>query len=60
MLDVKSNNKGMLLPRMTQTEILAISNPANGLIVFCTTDNKLYIYLPSLSGWKELQFGTEK
>ncbi len=40
MLDVKSAEKGLLAPRMTQAQISAISNPANGLLVFCTTDGK--------------------
>jgi hypothetical protein len=57
MLDVKSNTKGILIPRMTQTEILAISNPSNGLLVFCTTDNKFYTYVAYVSMWKELLYG---
>lgn len=36
MLDVKSTSKGFLLPRMTTLERNAISNPENGLMVFCT------------------------
>ena len=36
MLDIKSNNKGILIPRMTSTERLAISDPATGLLVFDT------------------------
>jgi uncharacterized protein (TIGR02145 family) len=36
MLDVKSNNKGLLPPRMTHVEMNAIPNPADGLIVYCT------------------------
>ena len=36
LLDVKSNNKGFLPPRMTRAEMNAIPNPADGLIVFCT------------------------
>ena len=36
MLDVKTNNKGFLPPRMTRVEMNAIPNPADGLIVFCT------------------------
>ena len=36
MLDVKSNNKGLLPPRMTHVEMNAIPNPANGLMVYCT------------------------
>ncbi len=34
-LDVKFNNKGLLPPRMSYVELNAISNPANGLIVYC-------------------------
>jgi hypothetical protein len=36
MLDVKSNTKGFLPPRMTYAEKTAISTPAAGLIVWCT------------------------
>ncbi len=36
MLDVKSSNKGFLPPRMTRAEINAISQPADGLIIYCT------------------------
>ena len=36
MLDVKSTSKGLLPPRMTHAELVAISNPANGLLVYCT------------------------
>ncbi len=36
MLDVKSSKKGFLPPRMTRAEIDAISQPADGLIVYCT------------------------
>lgn len=36
MLDVKSTNKGFLPPRMTYLQKLAIQNPADGLIVYCT------------------------
>ena len=57
-LDIKSSSQGALLPRMTQDQILAIQNPANGLTVFCTTDNKLYIYLANSGKWKEVPFGT--
>lgn len=36
MLDVKSSSKGFLPPRMTQAELNAITNPADGLMVYCT------------------------
>jgi hypothetical protein len=35
-LDVKFSNKGFLPPRMTHLELNGISNPPNGLVVFCT------------------------
>ncbi len=36
MLDVSSTSKGLLLPRMTETQRQAISSPAKGLIVYQT------------------------
>jgi len=44
-LDIKSTTKGLLLPRMTKAQRLAISSPAEGLIVFQTdNDEGLYCY----------------
>jgi len=60
MLDVKSHNKGMLIPRMTLAEILSISNPANGLQVYNTDDKKTYVYIASENVWKELQYGNSE
>ena len=57
MLDVKSTTKGMLMPRMTQAQIAAISSPANGLIVFNTTDDKYYAYVLTGNEWKEIDYG---
>ncbi len=57
MFDVKSTNKGILIPRMTQAEIEAIVNPANGLVVFCTTYDKFFVYLSSQNKWKEISYG---
>ena len=56
-LDVNFSNKGFLMPRMTLAQILAITSPANGLQVFCTTDSKMYIYISSLGYWKEVPYG---
>ncbi len=36
MLDVKSTNRGVVLPRMTFEQRNAITNPVEGLMVFCT------------------------
>lgn len=38
MLDVNSNNKGILIPRLIKAQRLAIPGPANGLLVFQTND----------------------
>ena len=51
MLDVKSTDKGMLVPRMTSIQRMAISNPANGLLVFDSNTGSFWFYN---SGWLEL------
>jgi len=38
MLDVSSVNGGMLVPRMTKVQKMAIGSPANGLLVYQTDD----------------------
>ena len=58
MLDVNSSNKGILIPRVTQADIESIANPANGLMVFNTDANKLFIYIASEFKWKEVLFGS--
>jgi len=57
-LDIKSSDKGVLLPRLSQTEIANINNPANGLILFNTTDDKFYIFISGTNNWKEVNYGT--
>ena len=44
LLDVSSTTKGVLLPRMTTTQVNAISSPAEGLTVYNTTLNTLCFY----------------
>jgi len=43
MLDVKSTDKGMLIPRMTTAQRNAITSPAEGLFVY-DTDEKIFYY----------------
>ncbi len=53
MLDVKSTAKGLLVPRMTAAQRDVISNPATGLLIFCT-DNSKYYYnqgTPAVPDW---------
>ena len=58
MLDVKSPDKGLLIPRMTNAGIQTISAPANGLLVYSTDDNKIYCYHSGGNEWKEVLYGT--
>ena len=51
-LDVKSIDKGLLVPRMTTSQRTAITNPANGLLVFDSTTNSFWFYKSST--WEEL------
>lgn len=50
MLEVKSTSKGMLVPRMTQANINAISTPATGLLVY-QTDGIPGFYYFNGSSW---------
>ncbi len=44
MLDVSSNDKGLLIPRMTEDERDAISSPVAGLMIYNTTDSCFNYY----------------
>jgi len=44
-LEVRSTTKGLLLPRLTSSQISAISNPAEGLIVYCTDCARKGVYV---------------
>ena len=50
MLDIKSTNKGLLIPRMTQVQRDAISSPATGLLIY-QTDATAGFYSYNGSGW---------
>ena len=43
-LDVSSSNKGFLLPLVSTSQRIAISNPANGLLVYDTTSQRFYLF----------------
>lgn len=43
-LDVKSTSKGLLIPRMTEVQRIAITSPATGLMVFQTDNTTGYYY----------------
>ncbi|MEI7980334.1 MAG: FISUMP domain-containing protein [Bacteroidota bacterium] len=56
-LDVKSTSRGFLPPRMTQGQIGEISAPADGLMAFCATDSKVYVFVAADNKWKEVLYG---
>ncbi len=43
-LDVSSTGKGLLIPRLTSTQRMAIAAPANGLLVYETTSSSFWFY----------------
>jgi hypothetical protein len=52
-LQVESTTQGLLQPRLTTTQMNAISTPATGLSVFNTTDSLPYVYRGTGSGWQK-------
>ena len=47
-LDIKSSNKGLLIPRMSSSLRLLIQNPATGLMVFDSDTNSFWYYNGSI------------
>lgn len=58
MLDVSATNKGMLIPRMTGAQRVAIASPATGLMVFDTDINSFYTYNGAAAGWAQINYWT--
>ncbi|MDB4241849.1 DUF1566 domain-containing protein [Polaribacter sp.] len=50
-LDITSTTKGLLIPRMTETQRDAISSPANGLMIY-QTDGTVGFYYYNGSSWE--------
>jgi hypothetical protein len=53
LLDIKSSNKGLLAPRMTQAQRDAIATPATGLLIY-QTDGTSGFYFFNGSSWAAL------
>ena len=53
MLDVRSSSKGLLAPRMTQTQRDAIAGPATGLLIY-QTDGTAGFYFYNGSSWAQV------
>ena len=52
-LELNDNTRGLLVPRMTSTQRMAVVAPANGLLVYDVTFNCFYYFTPG-SGWVSL------
>jgi hypothetical protein len=55
-LDVQSTSKGLLLPRMTAVQKNAITNPAEGLLIY-QTDGSKGVYQYTGTTWSILDYG---
>lgn len=55
-LDVTATDKGMLVPRLTTAQRVAISSPAAGLLVYDTTAQGFWFY--NGSSWSDLSTGS--
>ena len=53
-LDITSNTKGVLIPRMTKTERQGIASPANGLLVYQSAPDSTGFYYYTGTGWQYL------
>ena len=54
-LDVKSTNQGMLVPRMTYYNRISISSPAEGLLVYDSTYKSFWYF--KNADWIEIAAG---
>lgn len=60
MLDISSTTKGMLVPRMTAAQKLAIASPANGLLIYQTDVVTGYYFnsgTPATPNWLPVNYG---
>ena len=55
-LDVKSTNRGMLIPRMTEVQRNAIASPSKGLLVYQTDGAEGFYFNKGTSGTPNWQF----
>jgi len=56
-LDIKSTDKGILIPQMTINQRNGIVNPVNGLMIYCSDDNVYYYY--NNSQWNPVNGGAD-
>jgi hypothetical protein len=54
LLELQSNDKGILIPRLSAFQRNSIANPANGLLVFDTDSDFFFFYILALNYWENL------
>lgn len=57
LLDLSTNNKGILIPRLSSAQRIAIVTPANGLMVFDTDLDCFHYYSSNTGQWENLCSG---
>lgn len=57
-LAMSSTTQGFLPPRMTTTQMFAISSPAQGLVIFNTTSSKLCVCTSGSGTWQQISSTT--
>lgn len=60
MLDINSTEKGILTPRMSTAQRIAISEPANGLLVYDVDERAFYYFEEDTDDWVKLNSSLEK
>lgn len=61
MLDIKSNSRGLLIPRLSTLQRTGIASPAIGLSVFDTDTYSFWVYRGDvMGGWRELLTDLDK
>lgn len=53
-LEMQATDKGVLVPRLTTAQRLAIATPANGLLVYDTNFDCFYYYITATTTWTSL------
>lgn len=53
-LELSDTTRGLLLPRLSQIQMNNIASPANGLVIFNTTNNSIYQYNQPATQWKPI------
>lgn len=59
LLDLYSNDKGLLVPRLTSSEIQSIDDPADGLLVYNSIEQTLYLFSADKGKWISLCSGSD-